>query len=244
MTGENTEVQARREKILIASRDTERCVSLQEWLSDEGYLITVTGDADTAYEEYSPGNYDMLLVDSGLEGMSNYDLIDKIRQLHLSLPVIVIGGVRSEEAARALEHGANDYWAESMGQRELLARLRNLFMLFQERSGSARPIINIGELVINPQSRIVTRSGEVIDLTSREYELLLYLARRVNEVCTREDILKEVWDYDFPTGTNVVDVYILHLREKLDKGRKPKYIRTKRGVGYMLKQTAVSEKSK
>ena len=115
-----------------------------------------------------------------------------------------------------------------------MARIANLLKLFQTGRMEQEEVIRIGDLVIDPLSRNVSRAEEAIELTHREYDLLLFLARRQGQVCTREDILKQVWDYDFHTGTNVVDVYILHLREKIDRGRKQKLLRTIRGTGYKL----------
>nr|WP_244660899.1 response regulator transcription factor [Paenibacillus sp. CFBP 13594] len=116
----------------------------------------------------------------------------------------------------------------------MLARIRNLLRVFANASPEGEEVIVVHDLKVNLRSRRVNRAGEYLTLTPKEYELLEYLALHVNEACTRSDILREVWGYEYAMDTNVVDVYIKHLRVKVDKGRSVKLIHTVRGIGYML----------
>ncbi|SMF86314.1 DNA-binding response regulator, OmpR family, contains REC and winged-helix (wHTH) domain [Paenibacillus uliginis N3/975] len=222
-------------QILIAMNDSEEAIRITNKIQSAGYTVHLADHLSQAITLMEQGEFDMLMMDSRLSGMREFDFVRRMQNGKHRMPIIVLGHNGSNEAAAALEAGANDYISSQVDERELLARVSNLLILFNHGNQHRNEKIEIGDLLIDPQSRQVIREESAIDLTQREYELLLYLARRVNEVCSREEILSYVWDYDFNTGTNVVDVYILHLREKLDKGRKWKLIRTIRGAGYMLK---------
>ncbi|EFU41268.1 two component transcriptional regulator, winged helix family protein [Paenibacillus vortex V453] len=220
--------------ILIAANNQERVQQLMEKLGQAGYKVTHALNYSEVVAALQRTNADLLLMDSKLPGMSHFNLVQRLTGRGEQIPIIVIGNDGSDEAIQALESGAHDYIPNEWDTRELLARISNLLRLFQTGRKEQDEIIRIGDLAIDPLCRNVTRENETLALTHREYDLLLFLARRQGQVCTREDILREVWDYDFHTGTNVVDVYILHLREKIDKGRRPKLLRTIRGIGYKL----------
>lgn len=222
-------------QILIAMTDGEAALRMMSKLQSAGYSVHVANHLSQAATLVEQAELDMLMLDSQLSGMREFDFVRRMQNRKNRMPIIVLGHDGSSEAASALEAGANDYISGQVDERELLARVSNLLILFNIGTQQRNEKIEIGDLQIDPLSRQVSRAETIIDLTQREYDLLLYLTQRANEVCTREEILSHVWDYDFDTGTNVVDVYILHLREKIDKGRKWKLIRTIRGSGYMLK---------
>ncbi|MCK6076831.1 winged helix-turn-helix transcriptional regulator [Paenibacillus silvae] len=151
------------------------------------------------------------------------------------LPILVIIPEASpQQVIDWLDFGANDVMEEPLHPKVMLAKIRSLLRLFATSSYDGEEIIVVQDLKINLRSRRVSRAGQYLNLTPKEYELLEYLATHLNEACTRSDILREVWGYDFAMDTNVVDVYIKHLRGKVDKGRDAKLIQTVRGVGYML----------
>ncbi|UOK61536.1 response regulator transcription factor [Paenibacillus sp. OVF10] len=133
-----------------------------------------------------------------------------------------------------LDYGANDVMEEPIHLTVMLARIRNLLRVFANATPEGEEVIVVHDLKVNLRSRRVSRTGEYLTLTPKEYELLEFLALHVNEACTRSDILREVWGYEYAMDTNVVDVYIKHLRVKVDKGRSVKLIHTVRGIGYML----------
>lgn len=221
--------------IMFAVSNLERAERITGWLEKAGYTVIQTDRIVSALNYVQQNSLDMAIVDIRFEGMKDFDFLHRLQTEKQRLPLIVLGSDGSEEAAAALEAGAHDYISPEADEREVVARVGKLLLLFEIGPWQKEQKIEVGDLMIDPPSRQVSRGGKAIELTQREYELLLYLTRRRNEVCSREEILMHVWDYDFHTGTNVVDVYILHLREKLDRGQKWKLIRTVRGAGYMLK---------
>ena len=149
-------------------------------------------------------------------------------------PLIAInayGG--SQENVLLFEHGANDVVGSEISSDEMIARIRNLIMLFELPQKNVNEI-SYEDLLVQIHSHRVYRNGEMIRLTPKEFELLLYMAQRISTVCDRNAILHDIWGHEFLIDTNVVDVYIRHLRKKIDSGRKRKLIHTVRGVGYML----------
>ncbi|MGC5772957.1 winged helix-turn-helix domain-containing protein [Paenibacillus pabuli] len=161
--------------------------------------------------------------------------LDLLVQKGVISPLLVITPkISPERIVEWLDYGANDVMEEPIHRNVLMARVRNLLRVFAHVTQEDEEVIVVHDLKVNLRSRRVSRAGEYLMLTPKEYELLEFLARHVNEACTRNVILREVWGYDFAMDTNVVDVYIKHLRVKVDKGRDMKLIHTVRGVGYML----------
>ncbi|MEK3776318.1 response regulator transcription factor [Paenibacillus sp. FSL K6-4396] len=151
------------------------------------------------------------------------------------IPLLVITSNASPQfIVEWLDYGANDVMEEPIHMTVMLARIRNLLRVFANATPEDEEVIVVHDLRVNLRSRRVSRAGEYLTLTPKEYELLEFLALHVNEACTRSDILREVWGYEYAMDTNVVDVYIKHLRVKVDKGRSVKLIHTVRGIGYML----------
>ncbi|MBT2285624.1 response regulator transcription factor [Paenibacillus polymyxa] len=151
------------------------------------------------------------------------------------IPLLVITSDASPQfIVEWLDYGANDVMEEPIHLTVMLARIRNLLRVFANATPEGEEVIVVHDLKVNLRSRRVNRAGEYLTLTPKEYELLEFLALHVNEACTRSDILREVWGYEYAMDTNVVDVYIKHLRVKVDKGRSVKLIHTVRGIGYML----------
>ncbi len=151
------------------------------------------------------------------------------------IPLLVITSNTSPQfIVEWLDYGANDVMEEPVHLNVMLARIRNLLRVFANATQEGEEVILVHDLKVNLRSRRVNRAGEYLTLTPKEYELLEFLALHVNEACTRSDILREVWGYEYAMDTNVVDVYIKHLRVKVDKGRSVKLIHTVRGIGYML----------
>ena len=186
--------------------------------------------------------YDMILLDLMLPNMDGMEICRELRQNKVEVPIIMLTAKDSEiDKILGLEIGADDYITKPFSPREVLARMKAIFRRSKHQASvqnqpvGAEELIQIGEIAIYPEKYEVIVREESIDLTPKEFELLLYLARRENRILSREQLLNAIWDYDFAGETRIVDVHISHLREKIEKNtKKPEYIITARGFGYKL----------
>lgn len=228
------------ESILIVE-DEEKILRLLELeLEIEGYQIGKAMDGNQALEAYRSGKWDLILLDVMLPGISGIELLRKIRMKNNSTPVILLTAKGSvEDKVSGLDLGANDYITKPFQIEELLARIRAVL-----RMRTAVPSmedkddgwLNTADLKVNVKTREVIRGESEIDLTPKEYDLLLYLLKNKRQVLNRDQILEAVWGYDFYGETNVVDVYIRYVRKKLEYGFDTPLIHTVRGVGYVMKE--------
>ncbi|MFJ9383855.1 response regulator transcription factor [Peribacillus sp. NPDC101481] len=228
-----------KESILIVE-DEEKILRLLELeLEIEGYQVGKAMDGKEALEAYRSRKWDLILLDVMLPGISGIELLRKIRTKNNFTPVILLTAKGSvEDKVSGLDRGANDYITKPFQIEELLARIRAVL-----RMGTAAPSmedeydgwLNTADLKVNVKTREVIRGESEIDLTPKEYDLLLYLLKNKRQVLNRDQILEAVWGYDFYGETNVVDVYIRYVRKKLEYGFDTPLIHTVRGVGYVLK---------
>ncbi|MBT2649829.1 response regulator transcription factor [Peribacillus sp. RS7] len=229
-----------KESILIVE-DEEKILRLLELeLEIEGYRIGKAMDGNEALEVYGSGKWDLILLDVMLPGISGIELLRKIRTKNTFTPVILLTAKGSvEDKVSGLDLGANDYITKPFQIEELLARIRAVL-----RMRTAAPSmeddgdewLNTADLRLNVKTREVIRGENEIDLTPKEYDLLLYLLKNKRQVLNRDQILEAVWGYDFYGETNVVDVYIRYVRKKLEYGFDAPLIHTVRGVGYVIKE--------
>ncbi|GBG07883.1 DNA-binding response regulator [Paenibacillus sp. MY03] len=227
------------ERVLVVEDEAGIARILQLELEHEGYTVGVAPDGRSGYEMASTGEWQLILLDVMLPEMSGIEVLRLIRQAGNPVPIILLTARDTvPDKVSGFEHGANDYITKPFAMEELLARVRNILRIFQQypKEAEGSDIIKLGDLSIELRSRKVYRKDILIELTPREFELLVYLVENRNEEKSREDILSEVWGYDFIGETNLVDVYIRYLRQKLDKGYRHKLIHTVRGVGYMIKE--------
>lgn len=227
-----------KQRILIIEDEENIARVLQLELEFEGY------ETDTAYTgpdgliKYREDRWDLVLLDLMLPGLNGLDVLRRIRATEGATPVILLTAKDDvEDKVAGLDLGANDYVTKPFEIDELLARIRTALRF----STTATPIKdeNLHEfagLSIHEKTREVERDGRQIDLTPREYDLLLHLLRHPNQVLSREQLLNAVWGYDYFGDTNVVDVYIRYVRKKLEHEGESTLIQTVRGVGYVLKQ--------
>ncbi|TKH04751.1 response regulator transcription factor [Peribacillus simplex] len=228
-----------KESILIVE-DEEKILRLLELeLEIEGYQVGTAMDGKEALEAYRSRKWDLILLDVMLPGISGIELLRKIRTKNNFTPVILLTAKGSvEDKVSGLDCGANDYITKPFQIEELLARIRAVL-----RMRTAAPSmedeydewLNTADLKVNVKTREVIRGESKIDLTPKEYDLLLYLLKNKRQVLNRDQILEAVWGYDFYGETNVVDVYIRYVRKKLEYGFDTPLIHTVRGVGYVLK---------
>lgn len=223
--------------ILIVEDEEKISRLLEIELEMEGYRTARCSSGADALVLYRGGNWDLVLLDVMLPGMSGIELLRRIRTQDPLTPVILLTAKSSvEDKVSGLDLGANDYITKPFQIEELLARIRAALRL---RATAAEPAagdwLTAADLQVNEATREVVRGTEQIELTPREFDLLVYLLRHKRQVLTREQIVESVWGYDFEGETNVVDVYIRYVRKKIDQGREPGLIHTVRGVGYVLK---------
>ena len=222
-------------KILVVEDEAPTAAFLRRGLSEEGFAVDVAHDAASASEAVAVHDYDVILLDVMLPGADGMELCQRWRKEGVTAPVLFLTA-RDDVAdrVRGLEHGGDDYLVKPFAFAELLARVRALLRRPRTMTGPAE--LRIGDLVIDLERRRVSRRGKVVPLTAREYQLLECLARHAGKVMTRTALWERVWESDTEPDSNVVDVYVRYLRNKL--GRDPDLIRTVRGGGYILEAAA------
>lgn len=231
-----------KKKILIVEDEKNIALVLSYNIKKEGYDCDIAYDGETGLTMAITGSYDLILLDIMLPKMNGFEVCEKIRYKS-QVPIIFVTA-REEEKDKilGLETGADDYVTKPFSFKELLARIRvNIrrssgeVVRSEEKSGSTTQI-TIGELVINSEHYSVTKNGEPIELSKKDYDLIALLAENVGKVFTREDLLEKVWGYDDYYGDiRTVDVTVSRIRKKIEKDpAKPEYIMSKRGVGYYL----------
>ncbi|HEX6923872.1 MAG TPA: response regulator transcription factor [Longimicrobiaceae bacterium] len=217
-------------RILIVEDNPRILGFLKKGLSEEGYIVETATDGDEGFERARTERFDAAVVDVMLPGRSGIDLVRGLRAEGSALPILLLTALgRPEEKVHGLDAGADDYLTKPFDFSELSARLR---ALLRRASGAPAPTLRVGELELDPARRQVTLQGEPVQLTPKEYSLLEYLLRNPNRPLSRSMIMEHVWGIRFDPGTNVVDVFINSLRNKLDPEHE--LIQTVRGVGYML----------
>jgi two-component system copper resistance phosphate regulon response regulator CusR len=225
--------------VLLVEDDPDFRLVAKHALSRVGIDVETADDAEEGLRflrEHPPGTVDCVLLDVVLPGASGWDLLLQIREEGEEIPVIFVTGQESvAERVRGLRMGADDYLVKPIEFEELAARIEAVLRRRRELAD-----VHFGDLHVDLGRRRVHRSGTRVELSPREYDLLLVLARAGGEVVSRDKILGEVWDLEFDPGTNVLDVHIGRLRKKLDRAGPP-LIRTVRGEGYQLVEHTPSE---
>jgi DNA-binding response OmpR family regulator len=220
-------------KILVVEDETKLANSLKKGLEQSGYEVDTAGDGDEGFRMFREAEYSLVLLDLMLPKRSGWDLIPMMRTARPGVPIVALtakGAV--EDRVHGLNLGCDDYLVKPFAFAELLARVKA-----QLRRGPTLASIElrVADLVLDPIKRKVTRAGKTIELSNKEFSLLEYLLRNKDQIVTRNMIVENVWDASFDKFTNVVDVYINYLRNKVDRGFEPRLIQTVRGVGYSLR---------
>jgi two-component system copper resistance phosphate regulon response regulator CusR len=218
-------------RVLVVEDDRKVASFIQKGLEEEGYAVDVLNDGDDAGTQAQIIDYDCVVLDLRLPGRSGFQVLRDIRAKRAEMPVLILSAQASpDERVAGLNSGADDYMAKPFVLAELAARIRALL-----RRGKPRETkLHVGNLEIDVIRRKVTRDGRSVDLKPKEYALLEFLAHNCDRPVTRSHIIEHVWDIHFDSISNVVEVHINSLRNKIDRGPDPPLIHTVRGVGYML----------
>lgn len=219
-------------KVLLVEDEKKISDFVLKGLKEQGYVVELATDGNDGFIHATSQSYDVIVLDIMLPGRDGLSILKTLRKAGNTVPVILVTA-RGEldERLEGLNLGADDYLTKPFYLDELVARIQ---ALHRRSSGQSLSLMQVENLVMNLTTREVSRGGEGIDLTTREFNLLEYLIRSPGRVLTRTQILEHVWGYDFDPNTNVVDVCIQRLRKKVDAGHEQQLIETVRGAGYRM----------
>ncbi|PFD40361.1 DNA-binding response regulator [Bacillus cereus] len=229
-------------RILVVEDEVQIARVLQLELEYEGYEVLVKHDGRSGLELALHETLDLILLDVMLPELSGIEVLRRLRKADIHVPVILLTARNTTlDKVMGLDQGANDYVTKPFEMEELLARVRssirsNTMITAGVSLNEQTPLLSIADLSINMDAREVTRNGKSISLTPKEYDLLVYLLTNKNKIVTREGILTHVWGYEYEGETNVIDVYIRHLRKKIDEEFSTPLIHTIRGIGYSIRE--------
>ena len=221
-------------RVLIVEDEKKVAGFIKKGLEEETYAVDVACDGEEGLHLGSEGQYDLIILDIMLPKINGLEILSQLRTQGKDIPILLLTAKDAvDDRVTGLNKGADDYLTKPFAFSELLARVR---VLLRRGKAEVKTILQIADLTLDLVSHKVNRGGDEIELTGKEYSLLEYFIRNQEKVLTRTMIAEHVWDYNFDTFTNVIDVYINHLRNKIDKGRQGKLLHTLRGVGYIMKE--------
>ncbi|HSU27582.1 MAG TPA: response regulator transcription factor [Chitinophagaceae bacterium] len=221
--------------LLLVEDEKKIADILRKGLTEQGFHVDLAFDGLIGQKVFDAHDFDLIILDINLPGMNGYELCRYIRSRNEKIPVIMLTALNSiNDKIQGFDAGADDYIIKPFDFKELLIRVKALLKRIH-RHMAPENILKVADLVMNLDNMEVMRSGRNISLTAKEFQLLEYLVRNKNRVVSRSDIALNVWDIDFDTKTNVIDVYVNFLRKKLDKDPSQKLIHTQVGTGYILK---------
>jgi len=224
-------------RVLVVEDEKKTASFIRRALQAEGFAVDTCANGNDALAAAGSTPFDVLVLDIMLPGRDGLSVLRQLRDRKVAVPVLLLSA-RGEvnERVEGLNAGADDYLPKPFELAELVARVRAL----TRRGGENKsPLLRVADLTLDTLTRKAQRGDREIELTTREYRLLEFLMRSPGRLCGRMMILEKVWDYDFDPGSNLVDVYLMRLREKIDAGFDRKLLHTVRGAGYMLKEEAL-----
>jgi len=226
-------------RALIVEDEIRLASLLAQHLSDLGFTVTTVHDGTSALERAVAEAYDVVILDVMLPGIDGFAVCRELRRQQVAAPILMLSarGV-TEDRVRGLDSGADDYLTKPFEFAELGARVR---ALLRRGSHVSTSTLNVGDVHLDPLTRVVQRGHRKLDLTQKEFALLEYLMRNAGHVMTRAMIGEQVWNFTWDRMTNVIDVYVNHLRHKLEDGGEPRVIHAVRGVGYILRSSGVDD---
>lgn len=220
-------------RVLLVEDEPKLAAFIRKGLAEDSFEVDVASDGESALTHVRQGSHDIVILDVMLPGMDGFAVCEQLRLLRPEVPILMLSARGMiEDRVRGLDAGADDYLTKPFAFSELRARLR---ALLRRQNPSALLVLKFADITLDPVSRVVTRGSRRVDLTPKEFALLAYLMRNAGQVLTRAMIAEAVWDFTWDRLTNVIDVFINHLRRKLEEGGEPRVIHSVRGVGYVLR---------
>ena len=225
-------------RILLVEDEARIADTLRFGLEENGYEVSVAYDGQIGWRMFQNSDYQVAVLDLNLPGINGYELCRQIRAANEQIPIILLTALSTlQDKIEGYDAGADDYIIKPFEFRELLMKIRVLLRRTADTNIPMGNLLRAGDLVMNLDTKEVRRNDQLITLTAKEFQLLEYLLRNKNRVVSRADIAINVWDVDFDTNTNIIDVYINYVRNKVDKPFEDKLIHTQVGMGYMLKES-------
>ncbi|HBX51019.1 MAG: DNA-binding response regulator [Bacteroidetes bacterium RIFOXYA12_FULL_35_11] len=222
-------------KILIIEDEVKVAAFIKKGLEEYSYDAEIAYDGINGTKMASGGIYNLIILDINLPYLNGIEVCKRIRSFNKNLPVLMLTAMgTTEDKLMGFESGADDYLIKPFEFRELIARIKALLKR-SEHNQTQNNILTVADLIINTEAKTVTRNEKIIELTAKEFALLEYFVLNKNRVLSRNEIAEKIWDLNFETGTNIIDVYVNFLRKKVDTGYKTKLIHTRIGMGYVLK---------
>ena len=224
-------------RILLIEDEKKIADTLSKGLKELDYKVETAYDGAIGFRMFNLGDFDLIITDINMPGMNGYELCKNIRSGNQQIPIIMLTALNAtDDKIVGFDAGADDYLVKPFEFKELVARIRALLKRTLHQQLPSGNVLTVADLELNVDNKEVTRNGKLINLTAKEFQLLEYLMRNRNRVVSRGDIAEKVWDIDFDTKTNVIDVYVNFLRKKIDKDHETKLIHTYVGMGYILKE--------
>lgn len=224
-------------RILLVEDEPRIADTLRFGLEENGYEVSVAYDGQIGWRMFQNGEYNVVVLDINLPGLNGFELCKLVRAANAQIPIIMLTALSTlDDKIEGYDAGADDYIIKPFEFRELLMKIRVLLRRTTDSNIPMGNLLRAGDLVMNLDTKEVHRNDQPISLTAKEFQLLEYLMRNKNRVVSRADIAINVWDVDFDTNTNIIDVYINYVRNKVDKPFEDKLIHTQVGMGYMLKE--------
>ncbi|HXG64341.1 MAG TPA: response regulator transcription factor [Blastocatellia bacterium] len=226
-------------RILVVEDEKKMAAFIKRGLEEEGAVVDIAYDGEDGLFRAATGNYDLIILDITLPRLDGLEVCRRLRDDRIATPILLLTARDSVEMkVRGLDSGADDYLTKPFAFAELLARIR---ALTRRNTGQVSMRLQVGDLVLDPLTRRVTRAGQPIELTSKEFSLLECFMRHPDQVLSRTVLAEKVWNESFDAFTNVIDVYVNYLRNKIDRNFSPKLIHTVRGAGYVLRRPESKE---
>jgi two-component system copper resistance phosphate regulon response regulator CusR len=223
-------------KILLIEDEVKTLQYIKKGLEENGYDIDTAEDGATGKSLALGQVYSLIISDIIMPGLNGRELCQQLREAKIATPILLLTALGStDEIVEGLDSGADDYLSKPFEFKELLARIRSLTKR-QGKSAQEDNLLQAADLIMDINRKMVSRAGKKIDLTAKEFLLLEYFLRHPDKVIPRAELAKNVWNVDFDTGTNMVEVYVNYLRKKIDRDFDKKLIHTQFGMGYILKE--------